>query len=179
MVAAVPHFKSSQLSQNAKFSPTAVWKGKKKNNSVEDVTPCNMRLRCFSWSHWSLTAELLLQEKSEVVASPWIWQQLAKTEGPPLHTHLSGNFHTDPRRQRQKHTVISQLIFNCSVDLVRLTWACLGSSMWHHPWARGCWGDTWREKGRGCYRWRNTWPVCSDRAKQVELKQPTKTGEGS
>lgn len=40
------------------------------------------------------TAEFFLQEESEIISSSWVWEQLSKTERPPLHTHFSWCFHT-------------------------------------------------------------------------------------
>lgn len=92
MVAAVPHFRSSQLSQNAKFSP---WKHRSRKKLA-----CNSRLKTFKLFKDQRcvchTAEFLLQKEPEVVPSPRVREQLPEAERPPLHPHLCWRFHTVP-----------------------------------------------------------------------------------
>lgn len=40
------------------------------------------------------TAELFLQEQSEIISSSRVWEQLPEAERPPLHTHFSWYLHT-------------------------------------------------------------------------------------
>lgn len=83
-MAAVPHLRSSQLSQNAKFSPWMDHSRKTLLETLLNVYTCEMR---------QPTAEFLLQKEPEIVSSPRVRQQLPEAERPALHPHLRRYLH--------------------------------------------------------------------------------------
>lgn len=72
------------------------------------------------------TAEFFLQEESEIISSSWVWEQLSKTERPPLHTHFSRYLHAVAHTEERSPTLIWLNLYRFNISHVLASADSLG-----------------------------------------------------